>query len=79
MMNNNIFHTIKVNTKEINVILNIKYQIDNFQREYRWECTPIEKLITDLELKFNKTYDESDYVDKLYVRLHSWLKDMLID
>lgn len=78
-MNNNIFHTIKTNTKEINVILNIKYQIDNLQREYRWEHTPIEKLIPDLELKFNKNYDESDYVDKLYVRLHSWLKDVLID
>jgi uncharacterized protein with ParB-like and HNH nuclease domain len=35
-----------------------KYQIDYYQREYRWQVKHIEELITDLTEKFLNYYDE---------------------
>ncbi len=35
-----------------------KYQIDYYQREYRWQAKHIEELITDLTEKFLNYYDE---------------------
>ena len=64
-MNDDVLHTIQANAKSIDTILNTKYKIDDFQREYQWKRTHIEELITDLESKFNENYNESDSIDKL--------------
>ena len=64
-MTDNMIHTIQANAKAIKNILNVKYKVDDIQREYQWERKHIDELITDLESKFNENYDESDSTEKL--------------
>jgi len=35
-----------------------KYQVDYFQREYKWEKKHIEQLLVDLEASFNSNYED---------------------
>ena len=52
---------IEADVKTVRKLLDkTKYQIDFFQREYKWERRHIEQLISDLESKFSLEYDESD-------------------
>ncbi len=47
--------------KTINDILNNKrYNIDYFQRDYRWERKHVEQLLEDLEAKFLLSYKDTD-------------------
>ena len=51
---------IDANDKSVKQILDtVKYTIDVFQREYRWERKHIEQLIDDLTTKFLANYGES--------------------
>lgn len=53
--NNNI---IKAENKSLRDLLDKnKYQVDPFQREYKWETEHIEELLVDLERAFKKNYD----------------------
>ena len=40
-----------------------RYKIDVFQREYRWQRTKIEALISDLSLGFLKSYNVGDSIE----------------
>ena len=40
-----------------------RYKIDIFQREYRWQRTHIESLISDLTTSFLKSYNEGDSIE----------------
>lgn len=40
-----------------------RYKIDVFQREYRWQRTQIEALISDLSLGFLKSYNVGDSIE----------------
>ncbi len=51
---------IDANGKTLRDILDkVKYTVDFFQREYRWEKKQIEQLIDDLTSKFLSNYKES--------------------
>ena len=50
---------VKADARTIREMLDkIKYSIDVFQREYRWERKHIEQLLVDFESKFLADYDE---------------------
>lgn len=52
---------IHADDKTIREVLDkVKYIVDFFQREYRWERKHIEQLIDDLTTKFLSNYKESD-------------------
>lgn len=52
---------IDVHAKTVNDVLDkVKYTVDFFQREYRWQRKEIEQLIEDLTTKFLINYNESD-------------------
>lgn len=60
-MGSNILDEIKADAKTIGEILDKKkYEIDFFQREYKWGAKQIEQLIDDLSTKFLSYYKESD-------------------
>jgi uncharacterized protein with ParB-like and HNH nuclease domain len=51
---------ILADSKSVRQVLDkIKYSVDFFQREYRWERKHIEQLLSDLEMKFLLNYEES--------------------
>ena len=55
----NTENSIEADVKTIGEILTkLKYDIDVFQREYRWEEKQIVQLLADLESKFFLEYDE---------------------
>lgn len=52
---------IDANDKSVRQVLDkVKYTLDVFQREYRWERRQIEQLIDDLTTKFLSDYNETD-------------------
>jgi uncharacterized protein with ParB-like and HNH nuclease domain len=53
--------TINSRTKSVRQLLsNVKYAIDFYQREYEWERRNIEELMDDLEAKFSTSFDSTD-------------------
>ncbi len=51
---------IKADAKTVRELLDkVKYKIDFFQREYKWEAKQIEQLIEDLTEKFSSKYHDS--------------------
>lgn len=53
--------TINSRTKTVRQLLsNVKYGIDFYQREYQWERRHIEELIDDLEGKFISSFNPTD-------------------
>jgi uncharacterized protein with ParB-like and HNH nuclease domain len=56
----NVINEIKVDAKTIrNILDKEKYEIDFFQREYKWGRKQIEQLIDDLSTKFLSNFNES--------------------
>ena len=51
-------NTIESRVRTIQDIFQQKYDIDVFQREYKWERKQIEQLLSDLESKFLSEYEE---------------------
>lgn len=47
----------------------VKYSIDYFQREYKWQTENIVELLNDLEAKFISNYDEGH--ERLQVQYYS--------
>ena len=41
-----------------------RYKIDFFQREYRWQRTHIEALVSDLATSFLRSYTDGDDIEK---------------
>ena len=55
----NTINVVESDAKTIRAVLdNVKYSIDVFQREYKWEKKQIRQLLSDLESKFLSEYDE---------------------
>ena len=52
---------IKADAKTVRELLDkVKYKIDFFQREYKWQFKQIEQLIEDLTERFSSKYNPSD-------------------
>lgn len=59
-----IANKIDAKDKKLSEVLNgQRYRIDSFQREYRWQRTQIEALISDLSLSFLKNYKDGDTIE----------------
>ena len=59
-----IANKIDAKDKKLAEVLNSqRYKIDVFQREYRWQRTQIEALISDLTSSFMKSYRDGDTID----------------
>ena len=50
--------------KLADILFGQRYKIDLFQREYRWERTQIEALISDLVTSFQKSYKDGDNIEE---------------
>lgn len=57
-MNNDIIKTDAHSRSISELLKEKKYQIDYYQREYRWQTKHVEELIADLTEKFLNYYDE---------------------
>jgi len=65
--------------KSISSLLsNVKYSIDNYQREYRWEENHISELIDDLTGKFLENYQEGHLRSKVAEYPHYFLGSIII-
>lgn len=54
------FMKIDAHSRSVRQLLSgVKYSIDYYQREYRWQTKQIEELLNDLADKFLDSYDES--------------------
>lgn len=57
----NVTHKIDARDRTVSQVLNDqKYEVDYFQREYRWENLHVEQLISDLTSAFLYEYKEGD-------------------
>lgn len=55
------FAAIKADAKTVSEILDKnKYEIDVFQREYKWQRKHVEQLLADLETKFQSNFSKDD-------------------
>jgi uncharacterized protein with ParB-like and HNH nuclease domain len=54
-MNKITAHAVNIRT-----LLNNKYTVQYYQREYNWETKQIEELIEDLTNEFNEFYKDGD-------------------
>lgn len=54
----NISNNIQANSRKLFELLQSKYVVDYFQREYKWEYKHIEQLLVDLEASFNSNYED---------------------
>ena len=52
----NLTNKIEADNRNIDQVLNQKYVLDYFQREYNWERKHVEQLVTDLATAFRKEY-----------------------
>ena len=65
-MNSHIANKIEAKDKTLSEILfNCKYEVEYFQREYRWRRKHIEDLISDLSGSFLTNYKEGHTVDDI--------------
>lgn len=58
-------NTINAYARQLFELLQNKYIVDYFQREYKWEYKHIEQLIIDLEASFLSNYNPEDTIDKI--------------
>ena len=65
---------INARTKSVRQLLsNVKYAIDFYQREYEWDHRNIEELLDDLETKFAATFDPNHERAKVQQYPHYFL------
>lgn len=61
-----IANDIHAEARTLSELLNgKKYQVDYFQREYRWETEQIEQLLTDLESAFFSNYQQGHTIQSV--------------
>lgn len=53
----NISNNIQANSRKLFELLQSKYVVDYFQREYKWEYKHIEQLLVDLEASFDANFE----------------------
>ncbi len=71
---------IDANAKSVSDLLkDKKYQIDYYQREYRWETEHVQELITDLSERFLAEYDEGDSRERGAEYAHYFLGPIILN
>lgn len=66
-------------SKTIRELLNgVKYSIDYYQREYKWETENIAELLDDLEAKFCSSYEEGHERSQVQYYPHYFLGSIVI-
>ena len=62
-------YEILAEAKSLSDVLNKKYEIDYYQREYVWQETQVQELIEDLTNRFEEDYDKTH--DRVKVKSYS--------
>lgn len=65
-------NNIQANARKLFELLQNKYIVDYFQREYKWEFKHIEQLLIDLEASFLSNYTPSDTVQDVNGKYNSY-------
>lgn len=60
-----LIKSIKAEKRELKALLSNKYEIDYFQREYKWERRHVEQLLVDLEGAFTSNYSVGDTLESI--------------
>ncbi|MFZ4105969.1 DUF262 domain-containing protein [Flavobacterium sp.] len=65
-------NNIQANARKLFELLQNKYIVDYFQREYKWEYKHIEQLLVDLEASFLSNYDNGDTIQEINSKYNSY-------
>ena len=65
-------NNIQANARKLFELLQNKYIVDYFQREYKWEYKHIEQLLVDLEASFLSNYEEGDKIQDINSKYNSY-------
>lgn len=65
-------NNIVANSRKLIELLQNKYVVDYFQREYKWEYKHIEQLLVDLEASFLSNYNNSDNISDVNGKYNSY-------
>lgn len=57
--------SIMAEKRELNILLASKFEIDYFQREYKWERRHVEQLLVDLEAAFISNYKDDHTLENV--------------
>lgn len=69
---------IEANARSVRELLQVKYSIDYYQREYRWEAKQVHELIDDLSEMFLAEYEPEMATSKVQVFPHYFLGSIII-
>jgi len=65
-------NNIQANSRKLFELLQNKYIVDYFQREYKWGLKHLEQLLIDLEASFNTNYKNGDQISDVVGRYNSY-------
>jgi len=65
-------NNIQANSRKLFELLQNKYIVDYFQREYKWGFKHLEQLLIDLEASFNTNYDDTDTIQDIVAKYNSY-------
>jgi uncharacterized protein with ParB-like and HNH nuclease domain len=65
-------NNIVANSRKLIELLQNKYVVDYFQREYKWEYKHIEQLLVDLEASFLANYETTDQISDVNGKYNSY-------
>ncbi len=65
-------NNIQANSRKLFELLQNKYIVDYFQREYKWEFKHIEQLLIDLEASFLSNYELGDEIQDVVGKYNSY-------
>lgn len=65
-------NNIVANSRKLIELLQNKYVVDYFQREYKWEYKHIEQLLVDLEASFLSNYNSEDHISDVNKKYNSY-------
>ncbi len=65
-------NNIQANSRKLFELLQNKYVVDYFQREYKWGFKHVEQLLIDLESSFNSNYKQGDEIQDIVGTYNSY-------
>jgi uncharacterized protein with ParB-like and HNH nuclease domain len=65
-------NNIQANSRTLFELLQNKYIVDYFQREYKWGFKHVEQLLIDLESSFNSNYELGDEIQHIVGQYNSY-------
>jgi uncharacterized protein with ParB-like and HNH nuclease domain len=74
----NAINNIDGDARTVRALLSEKYEIDYYQREYRWERKHVDALLEDLETRFMASYDPGDSRQKVREYAHYFLGPLVV-